>query len=98
MDLPKKDATQLAQTYASSSDMENVAIGTTYEVKRDLGRRHINMIAIAGMIVSGNILQTLTCLYTYAHNFRVLDYSWHPARQSPPQDQWALSSDTYVWV
>jgi amino acid transporter len=27
-------------------------MGTNYEVKRDLGRRHINMIAIAGMIVS----------------------------------------------
>jgi amino acid transporter len=52
MDFPKKDATQLAQTCASSSDIENGAMGTNYEVKRDLGRRHINMIAIAGMIVS----------------------------------------------
>jgi amino acid transporter len=98
MDLPKKDATQLAQTYASSSDMENVAIGTTYEVKRDLGRRHINMIAIAGMIVGGLYPKSLPACILTRTIFRVLDYSWHPAKQSPPQDQWALSSDTYVWV
>ncbi|RYN27113.1 Arginine permease [Alternaria tenuissima] len=56
MDFPKKDATQLAQTCASSSDIENGAMGTNYEVKRDLGRRHINMIAIAGMIGTGLFL------------------------------------------
>jgi hypothetical protein len=52
MDLPKKDDTQLVQTSASS-DMEDGVIVATYTVKRDLERRHINMIAIAGMIVSG---------------------------------------------
>ncbi|CAN9338661.1 unnamed protein product [Alternaria alternata] len=31
-------------------------MGTNYEVKRDLGRRHINMIAIAGMIGTGLFL------------------------------------------
>ena len=51
MDLSKKDATQFAQTSASNSEVEHGSVGTTYEVKRDLGRRHINMIAIAGMIV-----------------------------------------------
>jgi amino acid transporter len=50
MDILKKDATQLVQTFASNSDIEDGAI-TTYEVKRNLGRRHINMIAIAGMII-----------------------------------------------
>jgi hypothetical protein len=47
----KKDETQVARDYMSKSDVEGQAIETTYEVKRDLGRRHINMIAIAGMIV-----------------------------------------------
>ncbi|USP82159.1 hypothetical protein yc1106_09433 [Curvularia clavata] len=56
MDFPKKDAMQLAQTSASSSDIENRVMGTTYEVKRDLGRHHINMIAIAGMIGTGLFL------------------------------------------
>ncbi|KAI4644383.1 hypothetical protein J4E93_006284 [Alternaria ventricosa] len=56
MDLSKKDATQVAQTSASNSDVEHGAVGTTYEVKRDLGRRHINMIAIAGMVGTGLFL------------------------------------------
>lgn len=52
MDLPEKNVEQVAQDFASRSDIEDQAIGTMHEVKRDLGRRHINMIAIAGMIVS----------------------------------------------
>jgi amino acid transporter len=52
MDLPQKNDAQVAQDFASRSDVEDQAIGTMHEVKRDLGRRHINMIAIAGMIVS----------------------------------------------
>jgi hypothetical protein len=98
MDLPKKDDTQLVQTSASNSDIENGAIGTTYEVKRDLGRRHINMIAIAGMIVGGIYFGLPpACVLTHT-NYRVPVCFWHPVRQSPPQAQSALSSDTYVWV
>lgn len=52
MDISKKDGTQVAQDCASRSDVEDMAVGTAHEVRRDLGRRHINMIAIAGMIVS----------------------------------------------
>ena len=52
MDLPQKNDAQVVQDFASRSDVEDQAIGTMHEVKRDLGRRHINMIAIAGMIVS----------------------------------------------
>ena len=51
MDISKKDGTQVAQDCASRSDVEDMAVGTAHEVRRDLGRRHINMIAIAGMIV-----------------------------------------------
>lgn len=66
MDLSKKDATQFAQTSASNSDVEHGAIGTTYEVKRDLGRRHINMIAIAGMIVC-QTLQSILVIAILMH-------------------------------
>jgi len=66
MDLSKKDATQFAQTSASNSDVEHGAIGTTYEVKRDLGRRHINMIAIAGMIVCQTTSKHSCSLQTHA--------------------------------
>lgn len=52
MDLPQKNEAQVAQDFASRSDVEDQATGTMHEIKRDLGRRHINMIAIAGMIVS----------------------------------------------
>jgi amino acid transporter len=52
MSLPQKNDAQFVQDFASRSDVEDQAIGTMHEVKRDLGRRHINMIAIAGMIVS----------------------------------------------
>ncbi|KAJ4401143.1 hypothetical protein N0V91_008165 [Didymella pomorum] len=56
MDLPQKNDAQVAQDFASRSDVEDQAIGTMHEVKRDLGRRHINMIAIAGMIGTGLFL------------------------------------------
>ena len=92
MDFPKKDAAQLAQTSVSGSDMENGDMVTTYEVKRDLGRRHINMIAIAGMIVSQLFSKSILPAPILTHtNRRVPDCSWHPVRQSLPQDQWALS-------
>lgn len=68
MDLPKKTATQLAQSSAANSDIEDGVMGTTHEVKRDLGRRHINMIAIAGMIVRPKLLKYIpSCLHTHAH-------------------------------
>ncbi|KAF3045366.1 hypothetical protein E8E11_009198 [Didymella keratinophila] len=54
MDLPQKNHAQVAQDFASRSDVEDQAIDTMHEVKRELGRRHINMIAIEGMIVSAH--------------------------------------------
>lgn len=54
MDMPQKDIAQAVHDAESQSDVEDHVIGTTHEVKRDLGRRHINMIAIAGMIVSAH--------------------------------------------
>lgn len=98
MDSLTKDDMHVAQNSASNSDIEDATIGTTYEVKRDLGRRHINMIAIAGMIVSHILLRStshapvLTCVIS-----RVPDCSWHPARQLLLPDQSALCSDIYAW-
>ena len=74
MDISKKNDMQVAQDYASKSDVEEQIVGTSYEVKRDLSRRHINMIAIAGMIVcdlttANSCFSTvLTCV------FRALDF------------------------
>lgn len=73
MGSPTKDESQVAHDYASKSDVEDQAIGTTYEIKRDLGRRHINMIAIAGMIV--RTASTLIPYLTDLLNCRVLDCS-----------------------
>lgn len=98
MGVPTKDATHLAQTSASSSDIENGNIGMTYEVKRDLGRRHINMIAIAGMIVSETHLKPSLARTLTQTQSRAPGYSWHLARQSPLQDQSVLFSDSYAWV
>jgi hypothetical protein len=97
MNVPKKDAAQLVQTSASNSDIEDGIVGTTYEVKRDLGRRHINMIAIAGMIVGGTFFELSCASVLTRTNSRAPGYFWHLVRQSPPQDQSALSSGTSVW-
>lgn len=49
MQFEKKDALDTARDIEPGSDDR---IGEMEEIKRDLKSRHINMIAIAGMIVS----------------------------------------------
>lgn len=98
MDILKKNATQLVQSFASNSDIEDGVI-TAYEVKRNLGRRHINMIAIAGMVVGQKFLKPISRLLELTHtNYRVQDFSWPPARQSLQRDQSALSLGIYSWI
>lgn len=81
MDISKKDGTQVAQDCASRSDVETMAIGTVHEVKRDLGRRHINMIAIAGMIVSLSRRYQYARRETYIPTRRALDCFLHLAKR-----------------
>jgi hypothetical protein len=81
MDLSKKDGTQVAQDCTSRSDVEDMAVGTAHEVKRDLGRRHINMIAIAGMIVSLSRRYQSVRRETYIPTYRALDCFLHLAKR-----------------
>jgi hypothetical protein len=81
MDISKKDGTQVAQDCASRSDVEDMAVETVHEVKRDLGRRHINMIAIAGMIVSLSRQYQIVRRETYISTSRALDCFLHLARR-----------------
>jgi hypothetical protein len=75
MDLPQKNAMHVAQDSTSKLDVEVQPVGTVHEVKRDLERRHINMIAIAGMIVSLEIIDRPVHISNHLTRFRALGCS-----------------------